>query len=166
MMSMQGIFKVCAAAGMLTLAVGALATAEAQRTTLDAGTIAYSKSPAVIRKQLTLASRLGHQTLAGLEAASSEEPMPMDESVVQPARDTYVLIRAALAGLQQANETQRFPDPLIDLAYKRVLDAWNLSRTPIDLNSKRGSRRAYLAQSIPNLRQALSLVDQALAILP
>lgn len=160
------IVTICSGAVMLISALGGVTPATAQKTTLDARTLAPSTNLAVIRNQLTLAARLGRTTLARLEAASPDEPMPMEESVVQPARDTYVLIRAALASLQHVKERQRFPDPLIDLVYKRVFDAWNLSRTPVDLNSNGSTRQEYLDPSIRNLRQALRLVDQALALLP
>jgi len=167
MIVMPPIVRTSSAVAILILALGGVAPVAAQKTTVDGNTLAPSKNPGVIRNQLTLAARFGHQALAGLEATSPDEPMPPEESVLQPARDTYVLIRAALASLQHAKEGQRYPDPMIDLAYKKVFDAWNLSRVPVDRASSGGSsRREYLALAIPRLRQALSLVDQALILLP
>jgi hypothetical protein len=166
MMLRPPIVTICSGAVMFMLALGGITPATAQKTTLDASTLTASKNPAVIRNQLMLAARLGRTTLAGLEAASPDGPLPMDESVVQPARDTYVLIRAALQGLEHVKESERFPDPLIDLVHKRVLDAWNLSRTPVDLSNREGTRQDYLGRAIPDLRQALRLIDQALVLLP
>jgi hypothetical protein len=167
MMVMPPIVRTCSAVAILILALGGVAPVTAQRTTVDANTLASSKNSAVIKNQLTLAARYGRKALAGLEATSPDEPMPPEESVLQPARDTYVLIRAALASLQHARESQRFPDPLIELAHKKVFDAWNLSRVPVDRASSGGAtRQEYLALAIPNLRQALRLVDQALVLVP
>jgi len=166
-MAMPPIVRPCSAVAILILALGGVAPVEAQKTTLDGNTLAASKNPAVIKNQLTLAARFGRKTLARLEATSPDAPMPPEDSVLQPARDTYVLIRAALASLQHARESQRVPDPIIELAYKKVFDAWNLSRHPVDWASSAGSsRREYLTLSVRDLRQALRLVDQALVLLP
>jgi len=166
-MVMPPIVRTCGAVMILILAFGGIAPVAAQKTTIDANTLAPSKDPAVVKNQLTLAARFGRRALAGLEATSPDVPMPPEDSVLQPARDTYVLIRAALGSLQHAKESRRVPDPLIDLAYKKVSDAWNLSRVPVDRASSAGSsRREYLRQSVRSLRRALDLVDQALVLLP
>ena len=166
-MVMPPIVRTCGAVMILILAFGGIAPVAAQNTTIDANTLAPSKDPAVVKNQLTLAARFGRRALAGLAATSPDAPMPPEDSVLQPARDTYVLIRAALGSLQHAKESRRVPDPLIDLAYKKVSDAWNLSRVPVDRASSAGSsRREYLRQSVRSLRRALDLVDQALVLLP
>ena len=157
----------CGAGILLLLLTIAVTPVAAQKTTLDASIIAPDKSPAVIRNQLTLAAKIGRRALAELEACPADEPMPPEESVLQPARDTYVLIRAALAGVQRAREFQKYPDPLMELVYQRVFSAWNLSRTPVGGASSAGpSRREYLTVSATDLRSALRLVDQALVLLP
>jgi len=166
-MLMPPLVRTSSAVVILILAFGGVAPVAAQKTTLDGNTLAASKSPTVIKNQLTLAARFGQRALAGLEATPPDAPMPPEDSVLQPARDTYVLIRAALGSLQHARESRRFQDPLIELAYKKVFDAWNLSRVPVDRASSGGSsRRQYLALSVRDLRQALRLVDQALMLLP
>jgi hypothetical protein len=168
MMLRLPIARTCSAVAILILALGGVTPVAAQKTTLDGATLAASKNPAVIKNQLTLAAQFGRKALAGLEATSPDAPMPPEDSVVQPARDTYVLIRAALHGLEFAKESQRYPDPVIELAYKKVFDAWNLSRVPVDRAgwAPGSSRREYLALSVQHLRQALRLVDQALVLLP
>jgi len=161
------IIRTCSAVAILIPTLVGVAPVAAQKTTLDGATLAASKNPAVIKNQLTLAAKFGRKALAGLEATSPDAPMPPEDSVVQPARDTYVLIRAAVASLQHGKESQRYPDPIIDLAYKKVFDAWNLSRTPVDRAGwASSSRREYLALSVRDLSQALRLVDQALVLLP
>ena len=111
--------KLCGAGvSILLLALGVTPIA-AQRTTLDASILAPDKNPAVIRNQLTLAGRLGRRALAELEACPPDEPMPPEDTVVQPARDTYVLIRAALAGVQRSREVQKYPDPLLEVVYQK-----------------------------------------------
>lgn len=131
-----------------------------------------SRQPAVIKSQLRLASDLGHKVLLSLANAPTDDSIPLDESLHKAARDTYVMIRAARHGMiltKEWNEGRKnvLPDPMMDLAYKRVDDAWNLSRTPVDAWSNLGlGRQEYLRRSIEDLGRAMRLVDQALVLLP
>ena len=84
---MPPIVRICSAVALVILALGEVAPVAAQKTTLDANTLAPSKNPAVIKNQLTLAARFGRTALAGLEATSPDAPMPPDASVLQPAPD-------------------------------------------------------------------------------
>lgn len=138
----------------------------AQKTTLPVSAYAASNKSAVYTGQLRMASEMGRRALASLQAAPTDEGVPLEESVVQPARDTYVLIRAARAGIGLAREGRKFSDPLLDLAFKRVDDAWNLSRTPVDKYSWGMTRQEYLDISVRDLTKALRLVDQVLVLLP
>jgi hypothetical protein len=52
------------------------------------------------------------------------------------------------------------------LAFSRLTNAWNLSRTPVDKLSWAMTRQEYLAMSVRDLGQALRLVDQVLVLLP
>jgi hypothetical protein len=94
MICIRGIVR-----GIVTLAVllglGSLSPALAQKTTLPPAAYAFSNRSSVYTQQLRMASELGHRALAELKRAPTDEGVPLDESVVQPARDTYVLIRAA-----------------------------------------------------------------------
>lgn len=146
--------------------LGPAKPALAQKVTLPPGILAASNKSAVYTGQLRMASELGRRALASLEAAPTDESTPLDESVVQPARDTYALIRSARHGMELARETQKVQDPLLDLAFKRVDDAWNLSRTPVDKFSWGMDRRQYLDVSVRDLTRALHLVDQVLVLLP
>jgi len=129
-----------------------------------------SRDPSTIKGQLRLASEMGRRTLQGLQAAPADDS-PMDESVHDSARKTYVLIRAARHGftlIREWNEGRKnvLPDPIMDLAYRRVDAAWNLSRFAVDgWNSSMG-RQEYLAKATEDLGQAIRLVDQAVAIMP
>jgi len=158
--------------GLLTaavlLGVGSLNLALAQKTTLPVSAYTSVGQSSVYTQQLRMASELGRRALAALENAPTDEGVPLDESVVQPARDTYVLIRAARHSMELARETQKYPDPLLEIAFKRVDSAWNLSRTPVDKFSWGESltRRQYLDVSVHDLTLALHLVDQVLMLLP
>jgi len=158
--------------GLLTVAVllgvGSLNLALAQKTTLPVSAYTSVGQSSVYTQQLRMASELGRRALAALENAPTDEGVPLDESVVQPARDTYVLIRAARHSMELARETQKYPDPLLEIAFKRVDSAWNLSRTPVDKFSWGESltRRQYLDVSVHDLTLALHLVDQVLMLLP
>jgi hypothetical protein len=152
--------------GAFGLILGTAPPVAAQRTSLPASLTTPSAEPAVISNQLRTALQLERKTLAGLEAASSNGETPIDETVIQFARDGYVLIRAAKHGLELRQATQKIPDPLIGVTLKRVDQAWNLSRIPVDKYSWGIPRGDYLSQSIPALGQAIRLLDQVLVVLP
>ena len=82
---------------------------------------------------------------------------------LQAARDAYVLMRAARHGLNWRREARKFPDPILDLVFKRVEDAWNLSRTPVDRTGY--GPVDYAQMSIRDMTQAIRLLDQALTLL-
>lgn len=126
-----------------------------------------SREPRQIRRQLSMAQDFGHRALAGLEAASTDDGIPLDAQTVLASRDTYVLIRTAYEGLETLREKQRVTDPVIELAFSRLTTAWNLSRTPLDkLSWGSMTRQEYLAMSVRDLSQALRLVNQVLVLLP
>ena len=158
-------FTLAAAAVALSLVwVGPI---RAQKTTLPPSLNTSNPQPAFIKNQLKVASDLGRKTLARLEAMPVDDSMPIDEAMLQNARDTYVLIRAARHGMELAKVQSRFPDPTLDLAFKRVDAAWNLARGPVDRASSLGIPRAqYRQESIQHLNQAVRLLDQAMIIMP
>ena len=125
-----------------------------------------SPNPAVITSQLQAASRVGRQALEGLKALPPDDAVPIDPEVLKKARETYGLIRAARHGMELKKQADRFPDPTLAVAFKRVDEAFNLARIPVDKASWGINRSEYLRLSIPSLSRALRLVDQALVILP
>jgi hypothetical protein len=131
-----------------------------------------SKDTAVIKGQLRLAVTLGGEVMAGLQATSTDDAVPLDPALVKKARETYYLVRAGRHGFElekEWNEGRKgiLPDPIKDLAFKRVDNAWNLSRTPIELLSSAGVSRAdYLQRATEDLGRAIQLLNQALVILP
>jgi hypothetical protein len=145
----------------------------AQTVTLPADVIQSSPEASVQKRQLRLAGELGRRVLQGLQAAPTNRDVPVDPSVIQDARNTYVLIRAAKEGMEAAEYRRavaakgvmKDPDPMFDFIHKRIVDAWNLARTPVDL-PRDDERPHYLATSIHDLSRALQLVDQVLTLLP
>jgi hypothetical protein len=150
-----------------TFVLGLLApmSAHAQKTTLPAETLKPSADMSVAKRQLQMGADLGRRVIHGLETAPADVGTPLDENLIQSARNTYALIRAARESMDARKIYMKYPDPVFDLAYKRVFDAWNLARTPVDME-KNVDRPRYLATSIRDLKRALELVDQALIILP
>ena len=114
----------------------------------------------------------GGEVVAGLQAAPLDDSAPLDPALIRKARDTYALIRAGRHGFElekEWNEGKKgiVPDPIKDLAFKRVDNAWNLSRTPIEYLSSAGiSRQDYLTRSTQDMSKAIQLINQALALLP
>jgi len=135
----------------------------AQPTSLAPNVIAPSRESSVIRNQLTMARKLEQQALHGIMAIPADNSTPVDATSLQAARDAYVLIRAARHGLGWQREAKKFPDPILDMVFKRVEDAWNLSRTPVDRTGYEPV--AYAQVSLRDMTQAIRLLDQALALL-
>jgi hypothetical protein len=135
----------------------------AQPTSLAPNVIAPSRETSAIRNQLTMARKLEQQALHGIMAIPADNSTPVDATSLQAARDAYVLMRAARHGLNWQREARKFPDPILDMVYKRVEDAWNLSRTPVDRTGYEPA--AYAQVSVRDMTQAIRLLDQALALL-
>jgi len=146
--------------------VGHLLPASAQKTTVPTSMLAPSTDKRVIASQLRMAAGLGRKTLAGLQAAPRHDSIPLDEDVIQGAKNTYAMIRAARHGLWLFIGNQKFPDPVDQLNFKKLDDAWNLSRYPVDRLTWAMVREEYLTISVRDLSRALKLVDQVLILLP
>ena len=139
---------------------------------VPASMLAASRDTAVIKSQLKLAVTLASDVLARLQAAPTDDSVPIDPVLLRRARDTYALIRAGRHGFvmeREWNDGRKgiLPDPIKDLAFKRVDNAWNLSRTTVDMSSSLGIPRAeYLQRSADDMSRAIQQLNQALAILP
>jgi hypothetical protein len=135
----------------------------AQPTSLAPNVIAASRETSVIRNQLTMARKLEQQALQGIMAIPADNSAPVDATSLQAARDAYVLMRSARHGLNWQREARKFPDPILDMVFKRVEDAWNLSRTPVDRTGYEPV--AYAEVSLRDMTKAIRLLDQALALM-
>jgi hypothetical protein len=123
-----------------------------------------SPNPAIYTAQLREAVGLGRIALKAIEALPNDNSVPIDPKVLNDANSTYVLIRAARHGMSQHRERQKYPDPMLELAFQRIDHAWNLARVPID--SRGLPRHQYIPLASRDLAQALRLLDQALMLLP
>jgi len=137
----------------------------AQPTSLPASVLTPSTDNSVLRNQLTLARKLERQALEGIRALPGDDSAPIDPISLQAARDAYVLMRVVRHGMTWQMERRKFPDPIQDLVFKRVEDAWNLSRTPVDRATWATERAEYVRISVRDMSQALRLLDQALALM-
>jgi hypothetical protein len=133
--------------------------ARAQQSSLPPNVIAPSRENSVIRNQLTLAKKLEQQAVEGFMAIPGDNSVPVDPVSLQAARDAYILIRAARHGMGWQKEAKKFPDPVFDLVYKRVDEAWNLARTPVD-------RAGQPELAVRDGNQAIRLLNQVLAMMP
>lgn len=138
----------------------------AQKTTLPPETMKASPDLSVAIGQLRMADGLGRRVLQSYRAALANDNIPIDEALVQPARNTYALIRSARESMEQRKQYMKYPDPMFELAYTRVTEAWNLSRTPAEKYTWSLERHNYLSISVRDLDRALQLVEQALVLLP
>lgn len=149
----------------LALVAAAAAPARAQKTTIPSGVTAVKRDQAWWTSQLRLARETGRKALVGLQHAPTDDGTPIDESVLQACRDTYVLVRAARYGVMEAVRDDKTHDPLLQLTMKRVEQAWTLSRTAVDKAGSAG-RQEYLEAAVRDLGQSMRLLDQVLIILP
>jgi len=149
----------------LVLVVMAVTPADAQKATLPAYDV-VKREQKWWTSQLRLAREIGQKALIGLQNAPTDDGTPIDESVYQAARDTYVLIRSARAGVVGSFNDDKSHDPVLELTVRRVTDAWHLSRTPVDKAQSSMPRQEYLALAVRDLAQSMRLLDQVLIILP
>lgn len=140
--------------------------AQAQKSTVLNGGSEIRKDRTWWTSQLRQARETAARTLSELQAAPADDSAPVDEMLLQNARNTYILIRAARAGMEIYKSEQRFPDPLLDLMFQNVTEAWTRARTPVDKATWRMPRDEYLSLSIQELSRSLRLLDQTLIILP
>jgi len=124
-----------------------------------------SRDPAVFKLQLRQASLLCKRMAQEIQSLPSDDPAPVDPALKGRAHQAYALLRAARWGMELAKQREEsYQDPMLDLAYKRVDQAFNLARYPVD--STGAPRSEYISNSVQNLNQAIRLINQALVILP
>jgi hypothetical protein len=143
-----------------------LPTAQAQKSSLAPEADRIGKQQVWWTGQLRMARQTGEKALVGLQSTPVDDSIPIEEGVLQAARNTYILIRAAKAGMEIYKGEQKYPDPLTDVAVRRITEAWHLARTPVDKVSWGLSRQQYLTLAIEDLSKSLRLLDQTLLLLP
>ena len=155
------------AANAVLISLAALTLpAGAQKSSFPESMYQGSTDKRVMEDQLRLAARIGRKALAGLQASPRDASIPLDQDVIQAARETYGLIRAARHGLEMAMGNQKIPNPVDQMAFKQMTEAWDRSRYPIDKLSWAGiPREQYLSESIQNLSRALQIVDRVIVLL-
>lgn len=150
----------------LALLATAAAPAHAQKTTIPESMTAIKRDQAWWTNQLRLGRELGRKALIGLQNAPTDDATPIDESVYQACRDTYVVIRAARYSINEAARGDKFHDPILEFTVRRVEQAWHLSRTAVDKASSGMPRQEYLAVAVRDLAHSMRLIDQILVTLP
>jgi len=124
-----------------------------------------SRDPNVFKAQLREASMLAKRSIREIQSLPVDDSIPVDPQVRSNARRVYVLVRSGRWGMELAMQREEtFKDPMLALAHKRVDQAWNLARTPVDNVSL--PRAEYISASVRDLTRAMQLINQALVILP
>jgi hypothetical protein len=123
-----------------------------------------SPNPAIYKGELQQAVALTRTNLRDIQALPGDDSAPLPPQLIERCRSAYILIRAARYGMEKAHDRQRYSDPVFELAFKRVDDAWTQLRMPVD---GRGMvRNHYISQATANLTSAIRLMDQALMMIP
>lgn len=167
---LKAALKMGTAAGILASALAWLGPVAAQPTKLPESMTKPSLDTPTIVRQLHMAKRFGKTSLELLEAMPSDNMIVSAESLdvraVRATRDTYIMIRAAKEGLDYQKDRQKLLDPVFELTYKKVFEAWTLARTAPGNLSSSMPRSQYLPPAIRDTKRALQLIDQALVLLP
>jgi hypothetical protein len=135
----------------------------AQQTTLPSSLLRASREPVIFASQLRMAVDQATVALAGFQAGGDSISI---EQAVQSARNAYVLIRSARAGMILKKEARRFGDAVLDHTIQRTTEAWNLARTPVDAYTFGLTRQEYRSKSIRALSEALTILELVLAGMP
>jgi len=123
-----------------------------------------SHVPAVFKAQLLQFIQLTRRNIRDIQALPPDDSAPVDLAVIHNAHLAYAQIRAAQWGMGTALGNQTYKDPMLDLAHKKAVEAFNLSR--FAASSQSGSRPEYISRSVQDLSKALRLAQQALIVLP
>jgi hypothetical protein len=103
------------------------------------------------------------------KARQHPQRLPPDEPLDGPLRTmnrVYELIRFAQSSMAMARSERKFADPIEDLQYKRVTDAWHISRRPLDESSSAYARDEFIELNIRNMTTTIALLQQVVPLLP
>ena len=166
----RATLRTWAVAGILAGALAWPGAVAAQPTKLPESVTRATLDVPTIINQLRMAKQFGKTALASFEAMPPDDMLvsaeSLDQSTVRATRDTYVMIRAAKESIEQRRDRLKYPDPVLELTFKKVFEAWNLARTPVDRLSSSMPRSQYLPLAIRDTKRALQLVDQAMILIP
>ena len=122
-----------------------------------------STNPRVIGVQLRQALELSQRALRELQQLGPEEPL---DAPMRTMNRAYELIRFAHSGMHDARGGRKFQDPIEDLQYRKVTDAFNISRRPLDEATSAYPRDEFIQRSIRNMSATVALLQQVIPLLP
>lgn len=156
------VLVACALAGALV--AGSLAPAFAQKSNLPPAVLKITPETAIIDSQIKLALNYAKRALEKYEALGELDSL---EFAHQDASNCYVLLRVAREGMIMRKESKRRGvDPVLDIALKKLDDAWNISRAPVERLSWGQSRQEYLKLSVNHMGRTIALLEQLVLIFP
>jgi hypothetical protein len=83
------------------------------------------------------------------------------------ATNAYVAIRAARTNMGEIRARKKYSDPVMDLAYDKVTQAWNRSRGPVDHVAPPGSgRMPYIQTAMRQMNEVIVWLEQILLMWP
>ena len=145
--------------GVLVLA----GPAAAQKSTYPDSMLKIVYEPRLISAQLQAALVEAKKAVAGYDALGPDDPI---EGPLQAITNSYFLMRVALAGMSGIRGQKKFPDPVLDLAFNKVKQAWDRSRGPIDSIHNSPARMPYIERSREQIRDTVVLLEQGVVIWP
>jgi hypothetical protein len=144
--------------GLALLGAARPAAARAQAS-LDA----ISLDPRVQATQLRRALELSQRAVREFQQLGPEQPF---DQPLRTMNQVYVLIRAARSGMVDARGAKKFHDPVDDLVIKKVTDAWNMARRPLDDATSAIPRDEYIALSVRHMNATAVHLQTVVPLLP
>jgi len=83
------------------------------------------------------------------------------------ATNAYVAIRAARTNMGEIKARKKYSDPVMDLAYEKVTQAWNRARGPVDHVAPPGNgRMPYIQTAMRQMNEVIVWLEQILLMWP
>jgi hypothetical protein len=155
--------SVVALVALLSGVVVLAGPAAAQKSTYPDSMLKIVYEPRLISAQLQAALVEAKKAVAGYDALGPDDPI---EGPLQAITNSYFLMRVALAGMSGIRGKKKFPDPVLDLAFNKIKQAWDRARGPIDSIHNSPARMNYIERSREASRDTVVLLEQGVAIWP
>lgn len=154
------VMAVVAAVAVVALAAHG---AEAQSTTLPPKGHA---DPLVQKAVIQLQTAIREEKRA-LEIYQTLGPTDDITEGHKAATNAYVAIRAARTNMGEIRSKKKYADPVLDLAYDKVTQAWNRSRGPVDHVAPPGNgRMPYINTAMRQMNEVIVWLEQILLMWP
>ncbi|HKZ05059.1 MAG TPA: hypothetical protein VJU81_06265 [Methylomirabilota bacterium] len=155
---------------LVMTAVAAISALAFEAQPAHAQTTTLPPSPAHADPQVQKAVNLLHTALReekrALEIYQTLGPTDDITEGHKAATNAYVAIRSARSSMAEIKARKKFQDPVMDLAYQKVDQAWNRSRGPVDHVQSGNGRMPYINTAMRQMSEVIVWLEQVLLMWP